>query len=155
MSKVSQHSKVIFLIAVLCYLVGLAAGYFLDINLGLEISISGENIIAVVVVAFFISILFFGIGSTAASFIFGYLHSKAIAVQLTNAIYFIPFFISVYSAILLGTSAWNDAAGKENLMPVLKKSIALFLLAIGISIAVMLAEPYLGEISSIIGSIWS
>lgn len=88
---------------------------------------------------FTISVLFFGFSSLAVMFVEGMnlgVTFSAKKVGVFDFLMFLPVFLSVYSAILIGRAVLRDYKGVGTIHDVLKESAAILFIAIAIGILI-------------------
>lgn len=111
------------------WLIGLIAGLYYNIDLGIQLVAlnSAINLILVDLAIFVLSVLFFGYLSPIFFMIFGIINAKLYSIEGFNALFYIaPLILAGYAGAILGTALKKEIDGKDNALNY-KKSIALWM----------------------------
>ena len=119
------------------WLIGLIAGLYYSIDLGIQL-IPLNSIFTVLVadlIVFCVSMLFFGYFMPVIFMVYGTISARLFVLQGSNALLFIiPFLIAAYAGIMLGTALKKEIDGKANILD-FKKNVAI---SMGVSLMLAL-----------------
>ncbi|MFW5902597.1 MAG: hypothetical protein ACOCTT_01780 [archaeon] len=140
----------LFLLSFLAFLIGIFVRFYTEPT-GLFIFPSGTSILIVTVSIFAAGFLFFGYLTPLLMFVSGHYTQELFMeagtlTALSPIALIISSFTVAYAGIMLGDALLRDMSGKGNFLGVLKASIILLIIGIGIAGAGHLASPRIGTL---------